>query len=505
MCPFPLKPVFHRADTYSVGRTASSSREAGFTIIEVLVAATVLVIGIGATLALLNAANATTSVTRGREGATNLARELTEAARGIPYARISTGSLASTLQAQPGLQNSGAPPAYTVRRRNFTYTITLSSCIMDDARDGGGDQSGGGFCSDSVAQNAAGPVGGADKNPEDYKRVTANVSWTQATQTRSVRQTAVVNNPGSAGGPAVRALSLQSFTNPPPQLTLDPSTPGYVASQKVTINFTTSSRPQTANWTLDGVAMKPAPIADATGVAWSATWDYASLDDGTYVVGAEAYDRYGVSGPGRSLNVTLNRYPPRKVLRLAGGRVTVGGSTFVELEWSANTERDIVGYRVYRRPSSGAPIEVCALQSATTCRDSSAPATGDLTYYAVAYDNGPAGALRAGTASDDLTVVESNTPPSAVINLTATANGNGTTTLKWTRPPSPADPDPGDGIDFYRVYRDGLSVDDRVARWYDGNGSVVWIDTLPAGLVHTYYVTAVDQHFAESAPVEATG
>ena len=486
-------------------QTPSLSHEAGYSIIEVLVAATVLIIGIGSTLALLNAANAASTVNRGREAATNLARELTEAARGIAYTRISTNTLPGLLSAQPGLESVGTPPDYKIKRRNFTYTVTLNSCIMDDARDGGGDQTSGGFCSDSVAPNTPGDtLNKPDKNPEDYKRVTANVSWTQGTVTRSVRQTAIVNNPGSAGGPAIRSLALQGFGSPPPQLTLEGGTPGYVAGQKVTVEFTTSSKPQTATWTLDGVPQKPTPTSDSSGTAWSATWDYSGLDDGTYVIGAKAADRFGTSGPGRSLNVILNRFAPRKVKQVAGGRVTLGGASFVELEWAANTERDIVGYRVYRKTGSS-DVEVCALQSGTTCRDENAPANGTLEYYVVAYDNDPAGALRAGTPSDDLTVVANNQPPKPVTGLTATPKANGTTVLTWSRPAAPVDPDTGDTIDFYRVYRDGFAVKDRVVRWYDGAATVTWTDTSPEGVQHKYYVTAVDTRFAESAPAEVTG
>ena len=55
--------------------------QAGFTLIEVMVAALVLVVGVLAVIGLLNAANGATSRTRDHDTATNLARELIESRR----------------------------------------------------------------------------------------------------------------------------------------------------------------------------------------------------------------------------------------------------------------------------------------------------------------------------------------------------------------------------------------------------------------------------------------
>jgi Tfp pilus assembly protein PilV len=59
--------------------------ERGFTIVEVLVAAFLLLIGVLSLLALFDRANASTLVDRQREGATSLAREITEGSRSVPF------------------------------------------------------------------------------------------------------------------------------------------------------------------------------------------------------------------------------------------------------------------------------------------------------------------------------------------------------------------------------------------------------------------------------------
>src|SRR5688500_5563317 len=113
-------------------RLRSARSESGFTLIEVLVASVVLIVGVLSALLLLDTANGATVTTRSREAATNLTRELTEATRGLPYAQISESSLPGLLQAQPGLEDSTAGGEYTIRRRGFTYTITTRSCIVDE-------------------------------------------------------------------------------------------------------------------------------------------------------------------------------------------------------------------------------------------------------------------------------------------------------------------------------------------------------------------------------------
>ena len=76
---------------------------------------------------------------------------------------------------------------------------------------------------------------------------------------------------------------------------------------------------------------------------------------------------------------------------------------------------------------------------------------------------------------------------------------NGDTRLTWQRP-SPEDPDAGDSISFFRIYRDGVTMANRFERWFDFSGSptVTWTDTATNGVLHSYWVTSVDQNFAES-------
>ena len=462
--------------------------ERGFTLIETLVAGVVLMIGVMATLALISRANATTSITRSREAATSLAREVIEASRTIAYEDLATSTINAKLQANPGLEDVPAGGAYTIRRRNVVFTITNSVCVMDDSKDGGGSRpSGLNFCT------ASAPTDTKDKNPEDYKVVTTTVSWTKKGYARTVTQTGVVNNPGSATGPSIKSLFVDGIAAP------------YEITSNVAsllIKMTTSSKPTVVKWTLDGTSQPNAPTAaDATLLVWQTTWAInppggPTLDDGPYLVAAEAFNRYGVSGPGRSETITLNRFSPRAPLKVAGGRTSWGT---VEIEWDANTERDIIGYDV-RRSDGTVICPLASQQLKTFCTDTAPPSSGTVSYWVRAYDKAPGtGVPRAGADSARLDVTDTNLAPNKPTIVSATKTG-GVMTIKWDKP-SPADPDIGDTVAFYRIYRDGTDITNRYERWYDGSSNVTWQDTLTGGTTHTYYITAVDTHYAESALV----
>jgi hypothetical protein len=133
------------------------------------------------------------------------------------------------------------------------------------------------------------------------------------------------------------------------------------------------------------------------------------------------------------------------------------------------------------------------------CVDPAPPADPTLGYRVYAYDTSPLGETRQGDPSETLVVVDDNTAPNAPDQLSATRDGT-VVTLTWKRP-SPGDPDPQDDVEFYRIYRDGKSLGDRFARWFDPAATLTWEDTAADGTAHSYWVTAVDTHYAESVPV----
>src|SRR5215208_3885806 len=88
--------------------------QAGFTLIEVLVAALVLAVGIFAAFTMLDSAGRTAATNNARTGASNLAREISEYARGTDYDLLQPGTLVSSLRSHARITG---PSNWKVERR----------------------------------------------------------------------------------------------------------------------------------------------------------------------------------------------------------------------------------------------------------------------------------------------------------------------------------------------------------------------------------------------------
>jgi Tfp pilus assembly protein PilV len=465
----------------------------GFTLVELMVAAFVLMIGVLGVVTLFDHANRATSRTKHREAATSLARELIEASRAVPYPTLVPADFAGALRSQPGLSDLENGGTWTVQRRNTVYTIVATVCSVDDntiTSDGLGDHTGGNYCPGQAEAAAAAQT---DKNPDDYKRVAIDVTWQDGNATRTVRQEAVINNPGSAFAPAIKAL------------TLTPASPITSAgTTTLALSATTNIRATRVMWSIDNVDQAPATTTN--NLNWAFSWSLGSYptagwtEDGTYLINTQAFDEAGETGAGRLLTVVLNRYQPRKPTGFHGGRGTWGA----EFEWAPNAERDILSYRVYR-VIDGATVPtasdtvICekSVEDAapTYCLDP-APSNQAKYYYVLAV--APA---RVGTGTEEsprptalaqtLKVNPSSSPPGTPASLQAVSDTAGTK-LTWT---APADTD----LHYYRIYRDGVAYENR----YDRTGSaaqLTYTDTNPGSGGHTYHITAVDTEMAESPP-----
>ena len=476
----------------------------GFTLVEVMVGMTILMIGVLGTVALIDGANAATSSTKAREGATNLARDAIELARTVPYEDLTTGEIGPALRAKPGLGDSDGDPAngWTIQRRGITYTVTAESCILDDERDKAVATHDASFC----AGSATSPVG--DPNPDDYRRLDVRAVWRYRSTTREVQQSALVVNPAGGLGPRITSLTPQA-------LTVGPTSPSTVAFSAQT------STAASLNWMADdGVSG-----GDAAGgpTSWTFSWDLgpaggpgAFVRDGTYLVSAQAFDPVGIPGDVRSSTITVNRSAPFAPTGLDGGRNPRFEQEAVELEWAANEERDVKGYRAYwagpdQAVGGGDDVRVCPAAGATAtettelaCVDASRSNADPASYYVRAVDVDTDGNAREGAPSALLAIA--NTPPNAAPAFPSGATlsvalVDGLPRLTWT---AASDPDAGDSVRFYRIYRDtGTGFADRYDRTAaNAADPTTYTDREPAdGTRHRYWVTAVDDRFAESQPL----
>lgn len=534
----------------------SASSESGFGLVEVVVASAILLSGVLGVLTMVDQANSTTTSTKAREQGVSLQREITETARSIPYDQLlPTTVVAKAQQANPHLVDSTPTAAgWTIRRRGFTYTVTLGVCSVDDPSDGSGAHDPSLYCAkgssattaaqcntwlgidasvqgtpdaatagqgtgdcgidlnldgtvDNLVQSSLGLCPGGtcpgdtntDKNPDDYRRLVSLVRWDRGTGGRYALQSATVPNPGHAAAPTVTSL------------TTSPTTVTSALTTSLPFAVVTNRSAATVGWYLDGTAQnantgQAAPTG--SGTTWSFDWNVGAVNssggapysgealDGSYVVGAKAFDSHGAFGQTRAQTVTLNRRAPYAPAGFLGGR----NGTSVEFEWTPNKERDIQGYRVYR--GAGSSDVVCTLTTQTSCRDTAPPGTSSLTYHMVAVDKDPAGSLREGDPSGTITVDLSNPAPEAPPSATECPAGtNGNVVLSWTA--SPVLALGGVPVSYYRIYRDGTAYAARFDRTAT-DADLTWTDTSTGGTDHTYWVSAVGAQLAESPLTAAT-
>ena len=137
------------------------AKEAGFTIIEVLVAATLLLVGMLGVVTMVSGANSAVGSAREREAATNLAREIAEQARSIPYSQVDAATLETRLQAMAvpvdgiatfPLADDSPAPGWNLSPGETDFEVNATVCSIDDTRDGLGDHDDGGFCDAATAR-----------------------------------------------------------------------------------------------------------------------------------------------------------------------------------------------------------------------------------------------------------------------------------------------------------------------------------------------------------------
>jgi len=117
------------------------SGEDGLTIVEVLLAMVILLVGVLGMLSLVQTGFLSTSRTTAREQGTNIARDLVERSRQAQYTNMTLGLAPATLRATlPASDNVSAlsGSTFTVTRRGVVYTVTIFACSIDDPSDGAG-------------------------------------------------------------------------------------------------------------------------------------------------------------------------------------------------------------------------------------------------------------------------------------------------------------------------------------------------------------------------------
>ena len=468
---------------------------------ELMIAIFVLLVGVLGSVALVDAANRTSASTRAREGATNLARDVIEGMHNVPIKQaVAVGATLPATLAANGVGGSVTGGVWTVNRRNITYKVQVTACAMDDSQDGLGSQDPSfAWCSDSA-------TGTADSNPLDYARVKVVVTWTQG-GTHQVTQGALINNTSSGAG--IVAVTTNPVSTPPdgPVITSQAtSLIGFIA--------TTDQAATSADWFLNGTR-QGAATSGSGGTSFTWSWTIGTSTggapcsptgtgvlDGTYLVGAQAYDSQGLSAGRKAVTVKLNRCPPMAPSGFRAVRPVLFST--IEVYWNASPEADVIGYYVYRANGnsgnfskiSDASSGCYGLLKKPNCYETDPG--GNVSYEVRAVDLDPSGNVREGDYSASSAPAKDNQPDTPG----SFASGGSTSTLTWTVPADSSKDSPADSIDYFRVYRDGQTVTNRydiVDSTAATGATVNWTDLKPGSGTHTYYVTAVDSRGAESA------
>ena len=472
--------------------------QAGFTLVELMAACMVLAIGVLGAFTLLDTANKTISSNNGRVAGTNLTRELSEYARGTDYDLLTPTQVEASLRTRARVAGTGATGAWNLERRGEIYRVTPTVCVFDDPKDGLAATPPPNPCTPAAAAIAGAP---AEINPDDFRRLTLTLTWSDRQGAHQMRQTALIVNPSGGLGPRIT-----TFPEPSDQISSGTQV-SWAAGNPV---ITTPADALT--WTAsDGLSK--GSIAGSSATSWTYNWDLGVsgtppyVSDGTYLVSAQASDARGVPGETRSVSVHVNRRVPFMPGSLTVGRNVQHGGV-VDLDWQRNSERDVVGYRIWRVSALGlVRTQICddpglSYTIKTSCTDTNPsgftlPAgIPDYEVAAVDYTDLKAGTgLRSGDKDGVNLAATSTRPDSPVLNVPTIVDG--APQMTWSTPAVGAGQRP---IRLYRIYRDGgTSLADR----YDVtvNASTTWIDT-NTGLStsHKYWVTAVDTSNNESNP-----
>jgi type II secretory pathway pseudopilin PulG len=493
-----------RTTTWS-GRPArrlQARSEAGFTLIEALMASVILIVGLIGLLGLLDVSVKASASTRAREGATSLAREIVEDARTIPYAQIIPTSIESQLQAMNGLTNESSASGWQIKRRGFTYTVVVKECAIDDPKDGlAKTHDSKIFCEGQQEWKTGEAV---DTAPENLKRITAEVGWTFKGRTSTVKQVSTLTAAGQGIGLLAKELKL---TSP-----IVSTTPMITGAAITTLTFSVSFPEGTTavDWSLEGAKQEElTPASKATSLTFSWTINeppaHPYVSDGTYQVAAQAVDATGVIGPPISIPVRLIRGVPAAPSGIVGGFNTVyksGVATEVaEFQWKANAERNVIGYRVFgpkKELICPEPKSLETLSTTTSCIDFNLPAEkpSERGYTVVALYRDSGEAVQESPAGSITIKRATSTAPNAPTALVATKNTtNGSVTLKWTPPKGSTTP-----VSFYRIYRVSQEYTSRYGTMSASECSTEecsFTDT-DAVIEHKYWVTAAGSTLTES-------
>ncbi|KAA1425031.1 choice-of-anchor D domain-containing protein [Mumia zhuanghuii] len=223
--------------------------------------------------------------------------------------------------------------------------------------------------------------------------------------------------------------------------------------------------------------------------------DEAAENDTLYIYAIAAFDESGNTSEfsNEATATPTDTTPPAA----PANPTAVAGDAQVALTWTANTESDLGGYRVYRSETDDVPTTGDGIAGVVpTASFTDEDVTNGTTYYYVVVAVDIHGNRSAASGSASATPTDL-TPPGAPTGLTAAAT-EGQVALDWADSSAP-------DLDHYAVYRSGgaaaLAAEDTPIAEVEESA---YVDTtVEPGTAYAYWVVAVDTA-GNPSPASAT-
>ena len=281
------------------------NQERGFTIVEMMVAVVVLLVGALGTLAMLDTANKRSRGASDRQNGTAVARQVVEAAKSVPYRDVAPGSIVSTLRQDAAIAGISASP-WRIERDNTVFTIQVEVCWLDEPADGLGSRAPGNFCCRLRCR----------------RNGRRQLDRPQARHRRDVvgqRRRGGQREAGDAGLRArgnrrARRGRRSSWSALPAAPITDPM------ATSASFAVTTNEDAAAVVWSLDGAQQD---TAAGSNKDWTFTWQLPPVD-GAYDVSAQAFDSEGLGGEVRSATIFVNRFTPSALGNMEAARRITG-------------------------------------------------------------------------------------------------------------------------------------------------------------------------------------
>lgn len=417
------------------------SRQAGVTLVELLVTMVIAGIVFAAMVPLFLSAQQVSSMDQMRNIALNLAQDRIEKIRGLNYDDITQDDLQS-----PGFAGGQFGTSWTAYTGDASRDFSIAYTVTE-----------------------VGEAAGA------YKQVDVTVTWTPPPAVKPIKLQTMISR--AYAGPTITNLQLTPLDGDG-RIFASPLT---VRATVATGDIATTTKVKFYIYDQAGQEITQADVTNGVSGVYTITWDCTTAQNGLYSFRAQAYANDDVGNTWRRSAELLMDNPPPAPANLMAER----GDQLVTLSWDPVVVGDFDHYELWRGTTSGG--QTLYQDDLTASGFTDGGLTNGTTYYyeVRAVDTaGHAGGF-SNEASATPASVDDITPPTTPGSFTAARSMN-TAVLTWTAATDPGDP--ATGVQGYYIYRtDTAGIYATV-----GPSTTSYTDVIGFSTSRSYYLKAFD-------------